>query len=156
MRILIVEDDGGSRAILEEHLQARQWHVECATSVPEADRLLATGAFDLVLSDIHLPGADGTAHIRRFCGRGGPVVVMTGFPTLESCLDSIQHGAAAYLVKPFRVSEFVSIAERIHQHRGEQARVAQLEERVRELELELARWRGASEGTTRGERQVDA
>lgn len=146
MRILIVEDDGGSRAILEEHLHARGWQALCAATVAEARRLLETERFDMVLSDIHLPGAEGTDHIRAFRAAGAPVVVMTGFPTLESCLDSIQHGAEAYLVKPFRVAEFVDIAERVSERRGEHARVAALELRVRELETELTRLRALQEG----------
>lgn len=151
MRILIVEDDGGSRAILREHLRARGWEVRCAERPEQALRLLEEEGADLVLTDIHLPGAGGTGHIRAFCRHGctadqpracGPtVMVMTGYPSLETCLDSIQHGAAAYLVKPFKVSEFVELAERALAERRLLARAQALEARVNELELELGRLR---------------
>ncbi len=156
MKILIVEDDGGSRAILEEHLQARGWHALCAATVDEARRMVRAESFDLILTDIHLPGAEGTEHIRGFCQGSCPVVVMTGFPTLETCLDSIQHGAAAYLVKPFRVAEFVGIAERAMQRRGEAARVIVLENRVRELEQELARLRAPLDASAAPDAQAGA
>ena len=151
MRILIVEDDGGSRAILHEHLRARGWEVRCAERPEQALRLLEQEGADLVLTDIHLPGAGGTGHIRALCRHGcapdqvhpggTPVVVMTGYPSLETCLDSIQHGAAGYLVKPFRVSEFVDLAERALAERRLLARAQALEARVNELELELGRLR---------------
>jgi DNA-binding NtrC family response regulator len=142
MRILIVEDDGGSRVILQEHLRARGWEVLGAERPERAQALLEREAVDLVLTDIHLPGASGTAHIRAFCGLGGPlVVVMTGFPSLETCMDSIAAGAAGYLVKPFKVDDFVALAERALEGRRRLARAGELERRVRELEEELARLR---------------
>ncbi|MDP2360427.1 MAG: response regulator [bacterium] len=136
MRLLIVEDDGGSRTILEEHVGARGWTTCCAASPVQAEQLLSGREVDLVLSDIHLPGSSGTDHIRRFCERGLPVVVMTGFPSLETCLDSMRHGAAGYLVKPFKVAEFIAIAERVL---AERRRLGDLEARIRQLEAELAR-----------------
>ena len=148
MRILIVEDDGGSRAILQEHLRARGWEVLSVERPERALALLQKEEVDLVLTDIHLPGASGTEHIRALCRRDDParlgaplVVVMTGFPSLETCLDSIRAGAAGYLVKPFKMSEFALLAERALTERGLLARAGELERRVRELEEELARLR---------------
>jgi DNA-binding response OmpR family regulator len=150
MRALIVEDDAGSRGILEEHLRARGWDALCAANPGQAERLLEQHGADVVLTDIHLPGASGTEHIRRLCAWGEThagaaplVVVMTGFPSLETCLDSIQAGAAGYLVKPFRVAEFAQLAERALAERERQARADLLEARVHELEQELSRLRAA-------------
>jgi len=154
MNVLIIEDDDGSRAILEEHLRSRGWEVRAAASPAQAEKMLSAREADLVLTDIHLPGATGTGHIRWLCERGrGPVVVMTGFPSLETCLDCIHYGAAGYLVKPFRVAELVQIAERAVAERGRTAMAAALEERaavlaerVRLLEQELARLHSAPPG----------
>jgi DNA-binding response OmpR family regulator len=152
MKILLVEDDGGSRGILLEHLSARGWQVVCATDPVRGQRMLETEAPDLVLTDIHMPGAQGTEHVRRFCAGAGErapaVVVMTGFPSLESCLDSFAAGAAGYLVKPFRVAEFVQLAEKVLAQRGLQERNRDLEARLVALEAELARLRAA--GPARG------
>jgi len=148
MKILLVEDDGGSRGILVEHLGARGWQVVSAPDPARGLRLLESEDPDLVLTDIHMPGATGTDHVRAFCagaaGRAPAVVVMTGFPSLESCLDSFAAGAAGYLVKPFRVAEFVALAERVMARRALEARHRELEARVSALEAELGRLRGAA------------
>lgn len=148
MKVLLVEDDGGSRDILLEHLGARGWRVVSAPDPARGLRLLESERPDLVLTDIHMPGARGTDHVRAFCdGAGGhnpAVVVMTGFPSLESCLDSFAAGASGYLVKPFRVAEFVALAEKVMARRLLEERNRELEARVASLEAEVGRLRGSS------------
>jgi DNA-binding response OmpR family regulator len=145
MRILIVEDDGGSRGILLEHLKVRGWEVLSCGDPARGLRLLESEQPDLVLTDIHLPGATGTDHVRAFCqeraGRRPVVVAMTGYPALESCLDCLQAGASGYLVKPFRVDEFIQLAERVLDERRLLGHARSLELRIAELEAELARLR---------------
>lgn len=152
MKVLVVEDDGGSRGILLEHLKARGWDVISCGDPARGQRLLESEHPDLVLTDIHLPGANATEHVRHFCaghdGQQPVVVVMTGFPSLESCLDSFQAGAAGYLVKPFRVDEFVALAERELEQRRRLGRARELEQRVQVLEGELARLRAPGGGAS--------
>lgn len=158
MKVLIVEDDAGSRGILFEHLKARGWEVLACGDPAHGQRLLESETPDLVLTDIHLPGASGTEHVRRFCA-GGPagrpvVVAMTGFPSLESCLDCLAAGAAGYLVKPFRVDEFVQLAQREHEQRLLLSGARELERRVSSLEAELARLRQPGGGPPSGQEHV--
>jgi DNA-binding response OmpR family regulator len=142
MKVLILEDDGGSREILEHHLQDRK--IECHTTADRhaALRSLDNRPVDVVLTDIHLPGARGTDHIRDFCQHSSKplVLVMTGFPSLETCLDSLHFGAEGYMVKPFKVSEFIELAEKGLARRQE---LSALRDRVTELEAELSRLNGA-------------
>lgn len=143
MKVLIFEDDGGSRRILQENLEGRGHEVRLHDGLPAALADCAREAPDVVLTDIHLPGLKGTEHVARFCGLSPEplVIVMTGFPALETCLDCLHHGAWGYLVKPFRVDEFLLLAEKGLAERGLKAEAAALRRRVAELEAELARLR---------------
>lgn len=145
MKVLIFEDDGGSRRILQENLEGRGHSVRLHDSLPAALSDCAREAPDVILTDIHLPGLKGTAHVERFCGlESAPLtIVMTGFPALETCLDCLHHGAWGYLVKPFRVDEFLLLAERGLSERRLLAEAEVLRARVAELEAEVARLRPA-------------
>ncbi len=141
MNLLIIEDDGGSREILRRNLEARGFACHMTESPDEALRTMKERPVDLVLSDIHLPGCTGTKHIERFCSEAGgaPVIVMTGFPSLETCLDSFRFGAQAYMVKPFRVDELVELIHRAVEEGRLREELLGLKERVAELEQELRR-----------------
>ena len=139
MKLLILEDDGGSRGILERHLADRGHQVTCCSDVPAAMQELDRLRPEVVLTDIHLPTARGTDHVRAFCEHVSRplVVVMTGFPSLETCLDSFHFGARGFLVKPFRVNEFIEIAEKGLAERRRDAELEELRVRVAELEARL-------------------
>jgi DNA-binding NtrC family response regulator len=143
MNLLVFEDDGGSRRILSENLGGRGHTVRLHDDLGQALADCRRDPPDAVLSDIHLPGLSGTGHIASFCGlEPAPlVIVMTGFPALETCLECLRHGAWGYLVKPFRVEEFLQLAERGLAERRLAAQAAALQRRVAELEAELERLR---------------
>lgn len=140
MNVLILEDDSGSREILQRHLSDRGIDVVVHQEIRPALRGLEAGDVDVVLTDIHLPGARGTDHIRDFCAHDSAplVVVMTGFPSLETCLDSFHFGAQGYLVKPFRVAEFIRIAEEGLARKAQAAELERLRARISELEAQVS------------------
>ncbi len=113
MKMLVIEDDGGSREILMENLRQRGWDVSCVTQPAEALALLERERFDAVLTDVHLPGNTGTQHINNLLAARTdvPVFVMTGYPSLEVCLQCWRGGVAAFLVKPFRIDQLMKDVE---------------------------------------------
>jgi len=110
-RILIVEDEPIIRSELRRLLGRAGYEVAEARSVREAEQEHELGTFDLVLTDVRLPGAPGTDLIGR--ARGVPVLVMTSYATVRSAVDAMKRGAVDYLSKPFEHDELLAMVERI-------------------------------------------
>ena len=107
MRVLIVEDDKVLSDGLTRHLHQSGYVVEVAGNGVEANAVLATEEFDLVVLDIGLPGMDGFEILRRVRRRPGylPVLVLTARDALEDRVHGLDLGADDYLVKPFALQE---------------------------------------------------
>jgi DNA-binding NtrC family response regulator len=139
MNILILEDDAGSRDVLQQNLNQRGHQCRVFSSPSHAANTAGYQETDVVLSDIHMPGCRGVDHIREICEMKNPpiVIVMTGFPALETCLESLEIGVYGYLVKPFRVDDFVRLAERGLEERVLRNELVVLRKQVASLKAEL-------------------
>src|ERR1019366_4307680 len=101
--ILLVEDRESLRAMLAETLTREGYSVEAVATGDEALRRLAEGRrYTLVLTDFKMPGADGLAVLRAATASDAaiPVVVLTGFGTVETAVTAMKMGAADFLSKP--------------------------------------------------------
>jgi DNA-binding NtrC family response regulator len=101
--ILLVEDRSSLRAMLAETLGREGYSVEAVATGDEAVRRLQEGRrYALVLTDLKLPGENGIAVLRAAVAadRGIPVVVLTGFGTVETAVSAMKAGAADFLSKP--------------------------------------------------------
>jgi CheY-like chemotaxis protein len=111
--ILVVEDDRGLRLVLTS-LLAQNFQVDGAADGPEALARLETGAYDLVLLDLGLPGMNGLdvlAHLPS--GRPSPkVIVMTADDTPQTLLRAVRSHAWDYIVKPFPPATITGIVEK--------------------------------------------
>jgi two-component system OmpR family response regulator len=107
MRVLIVEDDKVLADGLTRYLQQTGYIVDVASSGTEADAVLNSEAFGLVILDIGLPGLDGFEVLRRIRRRSRytPVLVLTARDALEDRVHGLDLGADDYLVKPFALQE---------------------------------------------------
>ena len=107
MRILIVEDDPVLADGLTRSLRATDYAVDHANNGAEADHVLATQAYDLVILDLGLPKLDGSAVLRRLRRRGSavPVLILTARDALEDRVKGLDLGADDYLSKPFDLPE---------------------------------------------------
>jgi DNA-binding NtrC family response regulator len=119
-RILLVDDDADTCRFLEELLEApdRQF-----VSVQDPDAALAKmrdGSFDLLISDINLNAPrSGVDLLRRFrTEQGGPVVLISGFGTLETAIEAVRAGAFDYISKPFDIADVRRIVERAIEQRA--------------------------------------
>ncbi len=109
--ILIVEDETIIRSALRRLLERNQYEVSEAGSVQEAQERYSIPAFDLIVSDLRLPGAPGTELIRL--AEGTPVLIMTSYASLRSAVDSMKLGAVDYIAKPFDHDEMLQTVARI-------------------------------------------
>ncbi len=117
--ILIVEDETIIRSALRRLLERNQYQVSEAGSVQEAQERFSIPTFDLIVSDLRLPGAPGTELIKL--GQGTPVLIMTSYASLRSAVDSMKMGAVDYIAKPFDHDEMLQAVARIlrdHQSAG--------------------------------------
>src|SRR5690554_785846 len=109
-RILIVEDEDIIRSAVRKLLQHAGYEVADAVSVEEAEGL-DPDSFDLIISDLRLPGAPGTEMITRVPDI--PVLIMTSYASLRSAVDSMKMGAVDYIAKPFDHDEMLAAVENI-------------------------------------------
>jgi EAL domain-containing protein (putative c-di-GMP-specific phosphodiesterase class I)/CheY-like chemotaxis protein len=119
-RVLIVEDDKTIRAAYERCLGSAGYLVETAEDGASGAAKAGQGAFDVILSDISMPGMDGLQLLRKVRERDldVPVILMTGGPDVETAIRAVEYGALRYLVKPFELStltEVVGEAATLHQ-----------------------------------------
>jgi two-component system response regulator HydG len=115
--ILIVEDETIIRSALCRLFERNQYQVSEAGSVKEAQERFDIPSFDLIVSDLRLPGAPGTEMIKL--AQGAPVLIMTSYASLRSAVDSMKMGAIDYIAKPFDHDEMLQTVGRILRDRQE-------------------------------------
>jgi len=109
--ILIVEDEIIIRTALRKLLTRNKHDVKEASSVAEATGKHKLDTFDLIISDLRLPGAPGTDLI-QLAGEV-PVLIMTSYASLRSAVDSMRMGAVDYIAKPFDHDEMLAAVKRV-------------------------------------------
>jgi DNA-binding NtrC family response regulator len=102
--ILHVDDEPAIGLILQDTLQRAGHHPVGARSVPEALQLLERGGVDLVISDYRMPGLTGLEFLSllRSEGYDVPLIMLTGYASIEHAVESIKAGAVDYITKPVR------------------------------------------------------
>jgi len=135
--LLLVEDEAPLRQAIAEQLTDRGYHVEQAGSGEEAIERLADFAFDIIVTDLRLPGVDGSAVVETAVERYPHIIaiVVTGYGTVKDAVDAIKHGAWDFVAKPFQIDELLHVLDSALEQRrlkSENAYLrAQLEERYR-------------------------
>lgn len=110
-KLLIVEDESVIRSALKRLLERNDYDVSEAGSVQEAETSFDLQSFDLIISDLRLPGAAGTTLIKK--AGAVPVLIMTSYASLKSAVDSMRMGAVDYIAKPFDHGDMINAVERI-------------------------------------------
>ncbi len=107
MRILLVEDNRPLSTWLQRTLQRDRYSVDCAYDGVEAEHLLLTQTYDLLILDLSLPRLEGYEVLKRLRARkvDTPVMIVTAHNTTRSRIDGLDLGADDYVTKPFDVAE---------------------------------------------------
>lgn len=107
MKLLIVEDDLLLQQGLAQGLGNEGYALDCAATAAEADALIQSGEYSLVILDLGLPDKDGATLLSQWRRRGisHPVLILTARDALEDRVKGLDSGADDYLVKPFALAE---------------------------------------------------
>jgi len=102
-RILVVDDEENMRRLLSRVLRGEDYDVALAATGEDALAKLGDGAFDVVLSDVRLPGLDGLELLTRVkeLSPSTPVIMMTAYGSVQAAVEAIRAGAEDYILKPF-------------------------------------------------------
>jgi len=133
--LLIVEDEAPLREAIAEQLTDRGYRVEQAESGEVAIAKLADFAFDIIITDLRLPGVDGSVVVEAAVERYPHIIaiVVTGYGTVKDAVEAIKRGATDFVNKPFQIDELLHVLDSALEQRrlkSENAYLrAQLEER---------------------------
>ncbi len=109
-RLLVVEDETIIRESLKRLLERQGHDITAVSSVAEAEEK-SINTYDLIISDLRLPGEPGTVLIGRAAPT--PVLIMTSYSTVQSAVDAMKQGAVDYIAKPFSHDEMIITVKRI-------------------------------------------
>ncbi|HKY23218.1 MAG TPA: sigma-54 dependent transcriptional regulator [Vicinamibacterales bacterium] len=107
--LLLVEDEAPLREVLAERLAEHGFEVEQADTGERAIEQLAEFAFDIVITDLRLPGLDGTRVLETALLRYPDIIgiIVTGYGTVKDAVEAIKHGATDFVTKPFQFDELL-------------------------------------------------
>lgn len=110
-RILITDDDIDLRELLTEAVRNWGYEVSVAKEGDEALRKLRMERFDIVITDLMMPGMDGLALLQKIkeLDKEILVIIITGYATIETAVKAIESGAYDYIAKPFRLDELMIV-----------------------------------------------
>lgn len=112
--ILVVDDDMLVRKSVERILSGRGYEVQTASSAEEAQQVLGRRFYDLVITDLEMPGEDGMAllaHVKRRLPDTG-VVMLTGHGSKDVVIEALRRGVDDFLEKPYKPNELINVVQR--------------------------------------------
>jgi DNA-binding NtrC family response regulator len=120
VRILVVDDDAGICDLLETVLKRDGYEVRTLSDPTLVDTEVRAGKFHLVLLDLMMPRQDGIETLRKLrkIDRDLAVVIITGYPSLDTAVQSMKLDALDYLRKPFTVDELRDVVGRVLKKKG--------------------------------------
>ena len=155
-RILIVDDELVVRDSLARWFESEDFEVATASSATDALDRMTHEHFDLALVDIKMPGVDGIELQQRLhqADPNMPVIIMTGYASVETAVKALKNGAYDYITKPFDPDELVHLVRNAVSHRAAEKEVVKLKENLSQVfpDTQLI---GQSPGMRRVEEMVD-
>jgi len=129
-RVLVVDDDVDMRALIDARLREIGFETLLSSSADKALEALAAQDFDVVVTDLQMPGMNGLELCERIVGSRPdvPVVVITAHASLDAAVGAIRAGAYDFVTKPIKLQPFQLTVERAARHRGLAAEVRRLRE----------------------------
>ena len=118
-RLLIVDDEPLKQAVMQEHLSQEGFIVDIHNNPLDAEKAVSNTHYDVILTDIRMPGLDGISFLRNIKEKNPnqAVIVMTAFGTIETAIEAMKQGAYDYLQKPFSTEELILKLDRLMNHK---------------------------------------
>ena len=112
--MLVVDDEASIRDLLLKTLALADYDVDLAPDGRVALERMRLCSYDLLITDLNMPGMDGLAviHEARRLHQNLPVIIITGVSTEASAIEAANLGVSGYLTKPFKVPKVLSVAAR--------------------------------------------
>lgn len=120
VKLLILDDEPIKRIVMEEQLRERGFEVDAYDNPLDAKKVLSSKSYDVILTDIRMPGLDGISFLKeiRNSNPNQAVIVMTAFGTVETAIEAMKLGAFDYLQKPFSTEELILKLDRLMSYRN--------------------------------------
>ena len=137
IRTLLVEDEANMVRTLSRILERRGFAVEAVRNGSEAlQRLAEEAPFDLVITDLNMPGMDGMQLLREMQARQlrPATIVLTGHGTIQTAVEAMKLGAGDYLIKPCHPDELLLVAARLLELRDLRREVTRLKGELRKVD----------------------
>jgi len=133
-RILIVDDEMIVCESFQRILKEEQYEVECALSGREALEKMKEDPFDIVITDLKMPGIDGMEVLRTFRKEypDAIIIMVTGYSTVETAVEAMKLGAFDYIPKPFTPDEVSIVVKKALEKRNLQLENIYLRKELRE------------------------
>jgi DNA-binding NtrC family response regulator len=114
-KILVVDDDIILRKVLFALLEKERYYVELASNTEDALEKIKETAFDLIISDIRMPGMDGFKLLEkiRTMNVDSAVIFITGYGSVSDAVEAIKLGVVDYIEKPFDIGQFKNLVSQI-------------------------------------------
>lgn len=111
--ILVVDDELLIRDLLYDFFTGQGWHISVAENGEKALEILRARKVDLVLTDIKMPEMDGLTLTDRVRDSHPdlPIVVMTGFPSVDTAISALRSKVEDYVIKPFNINQLYKMIE---------------------------------------------
>jgi DNA-binding response OmpR family regulator len=149
-RILIIEDEASLRKTLARILQQAGFEVTTAENAEQGLDYLKNTAFDLVFTDLRLPGIAGLEALKRIQSTNPniPVVLFTAQPDINSAVEALRYGATDYLLKPLKPEIIVERAKTILSNQQKEKRKREIANEITKLQNELKQLENGEETST--------
>lgn len=132
-KILVVEDEKNMREILKILLEGEGYDISAAKDAAEGINLLDREIFDLIITDVRMPGGNGLQILEK-AQEISPetlVIIITAFGTIESAIEAMKHGAYDYIHKPFKIDEIRLVVKNALEKRKLRGEVSILREKIK-------------------------
>jgi DNA-binding NtrC family response regulator len=142
-RVLIVDDNREIRSILEEYLREEGYLASGAGNAQEALDMQTQMAFDLVITDLNMPGMTGIDLIKEINKgeQSTEFIIITGYASLDTAIEAVKAGAFDYIVKPFRIEELKVVIKNVKDKVMLKKANQQLFDKLKSFYLEISRYR---------------
>lgn len=111
--ILVVDDELLIRDLLYDFFNSQGWKISVAENGEKALEILEKGHVDLLLTDLKMPDMDGMTLTRNAKKNHPdlPVVVMTGYPSVDTAVEALRAKVADYIIKPFNINQLYKVVQ---------------------------------------------
>jgi len=144
--VLVIDDEIFIRDLLSDFFVKLQFGVVVARDGNAGIAEFRKSRFDVALVDLKMPGKSGIETLRELhqIHANTPVIVMTGYPTIDSSIEALRLGAYDYIIKPFKLQELKDVVDRAIKEQEIHVEIDSLREKVHTIEAELRQYRSAA------------